>query len=264
MRGYKPERTLFMTKEEIRIKELLITSFGLCCWGCEVEIGDGKLLILDHIVPENEGGADTIENRALLCNSCNSKKSDRYTISELRSMNKVKNHRVGLKRAMAFIREKRQEDILAKHNQLALNLPLTTIPAPSAAELEKATPEFDNIVTGMKQTRQLLWIRGHTELAEALGEVVLIRGYCFGGPCEFHLHMNREASEQFNYILKIPSESRYALLEALCDSYSANVKGSWYSVYLDTRPLAGIVSSVTPLCPRALQGEYHDWQSPSE
>ena len=251
-----------MTNEERRIKDILIGRFGLSCWGCDVDIGDEKMLILDHIIPKNDGGADTIENRALLCNHCNSQKGDRCTISNLRQINKVREHSVGLKAAMEFIREKRKGEILAEYHQLPLTMPATVKYEQQAVATETLTPGFDDFVLGMRQTRQLLWIRGHKEMAEALGGVVLIRGYCFGGPVEFHIHVNRDAAEQFNFIVGANQESCGALLQALCQSYTARPTRSSYYVFLDARPLE-IASSVTPFSPM-MEGEYHVWQYPSD
>ena len=46
------------------------------CKGCNIHFNFQNLTI-DHIVPQSQGGGDSLENLQLLCNSCNSIKGDR-------------------------------------------------------------------------------------------------------------------------------------------------------------------------------------------
>ena len=70
------------------IKELLINRYGVKCWGCNFKPPDARYLHLDHITPKSEGGSNDIDNRALLCQPCNAKKSNRMTLTMLRQSNK--------------------------------------------------------------------------------------------------------------------------------------------------------------------------------
>jgi 5-methylcytosine-specific restriction endonuclease McrA len=52
-----------------RLREL-IPRFGRICWYCGVDLSY-RLLNIDHIVPEKQGGDDDLLNLALTCKSCN-------------------------------------------------------------------------------------------------------------------------------------------------------------------------------------------------
>ena len=49
---------------------------------------DPRYLQLDHNTPRSDGGINHISNRVLLCGPCNQAKSNIYTLSGLRRMNK--------------------------------------------------------------------------------------------------------------------------------------------------------------------------------
>ena len=49
---------------------------------------DDRYLHLDHINPKSAGGLNTIDNRSILCQPCNSTKSDTMTLVGLRKQNK--------------------------------------------------------------------------------------------------------------------------------------------------------------------------------
>ena len=162
-----------MTNKENDVKQQLIQAFGCTCWGCSDPVGNLKNLVLDHIIPKNDGGADTIDNRALLCNHCNQRKGSRLTLSGLRENNGVKNHAVDLKGAMQWTREQAATALIVGQ------LPLPTsyreeLPSHTAASTNAAPsmPNFgDNDAWGLEQVRCLLWVRGFHEVAMALGRV---------------------------------------------------------------------------------------------
>ena len=58
------------------------------CQGCYREFDDDRYLQLDHNTPRSDGGINHISNRILLCGPCNLAKSNRYTLSGLRMVNK--------------------------------------------------------------------------------------------------------------------------------------------------------------------------------
>lgn len=68
--------------------QILVDRFGLKCWGCNFVPPDKRYLHLDHIVPKSDGGTNDIDNRALLCQPCNSKKSNTMSLTSLRRQNK--------------------------------------------------------------------------------------------------------------------------------------------------------------------------------
>lgn len=47
------------------------------CAGCGLHVEAFKLLTVDHVTPQADGGGDEIENLQLLCGHCNSSKNDR-------------------------------------------------------------------------------------------------------------------------------------------------------------------------------------------
>lgn len=75
------------SREEI--KDKLINQFGMECWGCGFQPpnNDHRYLHLDHINPKSSGGSNTIENRSILCQPCNSDKSNTMTLEGLRRKN---------------------------------------------------------------------------------------------------------------------------------------------------------------------------------
>lgn len=68
--------------------EVLVNQFGLKCWGCNFIPPDKRYLHLDHIIPKTDGGTNHIDNRALLCQPCNTKKSNTMSLTALRRENK--------------------------------------------------------------------------------------------------------------------------------------------------------------------------------
>ena len=77
-----------MSREEIR--GLLLTRQGIKCQGCDRTFDDERYLELDHNTPRSDGGLNHISNRILLCSPCNRAKSNQYTLSGLRRINKKK------------------------------------------------------------------------------------------------------------------------------------------------------------------------------
>ncbi len=89
--------------------QFLVHQFGLKCWGCSFEPPDKRYLHLDHIVPKSDGGTNDIDNRALLCQPCNSKKSNTMSLTSLRRQNKKEGYiqqgeAIDLRAALAWTR----------------------------------------------------------------------------------------------------------------------------------------------------------------
>ncbi len=75
-----------------QMKEYLVETFGLQCWGCNFHTPDDRYLQLDHVDPKADGGSNHLDNRALLCQPCNGAKSNRITMSQLRRENIKSSH----------------------------------------------------------------------------------------------------------------------------------------------------------------------------
>ena len=89
--------------------QFLVDQFGLKCWGCNFVPPDKRYLHLDHIVPKSDGGTNDIDNRALLCQPCNSKKSNTMSLTSLRRQNKKEGYiqpgeAIDLQTALAWTR----------------------------------------------------------------------------------------------------------------------------------------------------------------
>ena len=83
---YAAEPENFLTHKEM--KEILAEQFGVQCWGCNYIPPDERYLHLDHIIPKGEGGTNDINNRSLLCQPCNSMKSNTMSLTALRRKNR--------------------------------------------------------------------------------------------------------------------------------------------------------------------------------
>ena len=57
------------------------------CAGCGRKL-EVEFMELDHIQPKGENGPNHIINRILLCRPCNGRKSDQFTMAELRRQNR--------------------------------------------------------------------------------------------------------------------------------------------------------------------------------
>ena len=68
--------------------EHLLAQHGCRCQGCDRMFDDPRYLELDHNTPRSDGGLNHISNRVLLCGPCNRVKSNTYTLSGLRRVNK--------------------------------------------------------------------------------------------------------------------------------------------------------------------------------
>ncbi len=68
--------------------EYLLSQRGAKCQGCDRMFDDPRYLELDHNTPRSDGGLNHISNRILLCSPCNRAKSNQYTLSGLRRLNK--------------------------------------------------------------------------------------------------------------------------------------------------------------------------------
>ena len=78
-----------MTRAEM--VEYLLKQRGMKCQGCDREFDDPRYLELDHNTPRSDGGLNHITNRVLLCSPCNRAKSNTYTLSGLRRLNRRNN-----------------------------------------------------------------------------------------------------------------------------------------------------------------------------
>ncbi|MBF2754029.1 MAG: HNH endonuclease [Gammaproteobacteria bacterium AqS3] len=70
------------------IKDFLLKNNGCKCQGCDRNFDDHRYLEIDHNTPRADGGINHVSNRVLLCGPCNRLKSNTYTLSGLRKMNK--------------------------------------------------------------------------------------------------------------------------------------------------------------------------------
>ena len=68
--------------------DYLLEQNGMKCQGCDRVFDDPRYLELDHNTPRADGGINHISNRVLLCSPCNRAKSNTYTLSGLRRLNK--------------------------------------------------------------------------------------------------------------------------------------------------------------------------------
>ncbi len=105
---------------------LLTDQFGIQCWGCNFIPPDKRYLHLDHIIPKTDGGTNDIDNRALLCQPCNTKKSNKMSLNALRRQNKQEgytqpNPPIDLKAALKWTREHLIQTIRSTTHQLNLN-----------------------------------------------------------------------------------------------------------------------------------------------
>ena len=67
----------------------LLAQRGQRCQGCDRVFDDARYLELDHNTPRSDGGLNHITNRVLLCGPCNRSKSNTYTLSGLRRLNRA-------------------------------------------------------------------------------------------------------------------------------------------------------------------------------
>ena len=74
------------------MKDYLLKTFGLHCWGCGFTAPDERYLELDHVDPKADGGSNHLDNRALLCKPCNGAKSNNLTMGALRRQNTKDGH----------------------------------------------------------------------------------------------------------------------------------------------------------------------------
>ena len=77
-----------MRMSRAEMYEYLLAQYGPKCQGCDRMFDDPRYLQLDHNTPRSDGGLNHITNRVLLCGPCNQAKSNIYTLSGLRRLNK--------------------------------------------------------------------------------------------------------------------------------------------------------------------------------
>lgn len=75
-----------------KMYEYLLTQHGPRCQGCDRTFDDHRYLELDHNTPRADGGINHVSNRILLCGPCNRLKSNTYTLSGLRRVNKKRGY----------------------------------------------------------------------------------------------------------------------------------------------------------------------------
>ena len=83
------EKSLLTHRE---MKDYLLETFGMQCWGCGFTAPDERYLELDHVDPKADGGSNHLDNRALLCKPCNGTKSNNLTMGALRRQNTKDGH----------------------------------------------------------------------------------------------------------------------------------------------------------------------------
>ena len=118
----EPENLL--THAEMR--EILVEKFGLKCWGCNYIPPDKRYLHLDHIIPKSDGGSNDIDNRALLCQPCNSMKSNTMSLTALRRQNAQEeythdNEPLNLQEALRWTREHMMELVRRSSHQYKID-----------------------------------------------------------------------------------------------------------------------------------------------
>ena len=70
------------------LKQQLLALTGLTCAGCDRVLPHPDYLDIDHKLPLSDGGDNGLDNACLLCQPCNRLKSNTYTLSGLRKVNK--------------------------------------------------------------------------------------------------------------------------------------------------------------------------------
>ena len=198
--------------DEKEIKTTLIEHFGVSCWGCTDTLTE-RQLVLDHIVPQVDGGSDEIYNRALICFPCNSKKGDRLTLSALRTVNKEKAHAVVLKGALRWTRE---------HFLKSLTQQLELFPTgdQTYSQSGSALPDYDgNGVRGLQELRWLLHIRGFEKIAMALQSVVSFKASSGGyNNLDTYIEMIVGDIQDYNFLKQgISEEESQRLWDAVCE-----------------------------------------------
>ena len=202
-------------------KKFLSEHFGSRCWGCIDESTVlPKHLEVDHIVPEADGGPDTIDNLALLCGDCNVKKGRELTIGGIRKKKGVKDdqHPVNLKVAMELTRRKAREEHL-----MSAQPPLPLEDSHDAAQVEPSLEETA-WVSGKSEIRELLRIRDHDDLANLLSSVTKMTYLecCDGWGSrynEVHIHIQMNFLKEYNTLLGLSEAEKNGIACAVGDIF---------------------------------------------
>ena len=208
-------------KQRESAKKILTEEFGNNCWGCIDESTVlPKHLEVDHIIPEADGGPDTIDNLALLCGNCNRKKGRGLTIGGLRRENGVKDdqHPVNLKFAMELTRRKAREEHLIS---IQPRLPLA-----DSREATPVEPQVDeatcDVIEHLDKIRELLHIRDRDNLANLLCWVTKITYYnAFDDWGNSYvivcIQTHKDWLEAYNYLLNLSGREKEAIGSAVRD-----------------------------------------------
>ena len=78
-----------LTRREMRDHLLQAQGYEgeVACAGCG-RVLEPEFMEIDHINPRSDGGANTVDNRILLCRPCNGRKSNGFTLTGLLRANK--------------------------------------------------------------------------------------------------------------------------------------------------------------------------------
>ena len=207
-------------KQREDAKKYLSDKFGNNCWGCMDEpIVQIKHLQIDHIIPEADGGPDTIDNLALLCGSCNNKKGSLLTISGLRKENQVKgDHPVDLKIAMEATRKKAREEHLMSIQP--------RLPMADSREATPVEPQVDeatcDVIEHLDIIREMLHLRDRDDLANLLCYVTKITydnafdewGNLYVIAC---IQTHKHWLEAYNYLLNLSGREKETIGAAVRD-----------------------------------------------
>ena len=219
-------------------KKFLSEHFGSICWGCIDESTVlPKHLEVDHIVPEADGGPDTIDNLALLCSDCNIKKGRDLTIGGLRKKKGLKDdqHPVNLKLAMEITRRKaREEHLMANQPPLPL---LDSHEKRNVVPSSEEPPRF----SGKSEIQELLRIRDRDDLAQLLVSVTkMTYSECFedwGQPYnEVQIFIQMNSLKEYNTLLGLSEAGKDDIACAVGDIFWGSGKPNIRVTFSLNRP----------------------------
>lgn len=83
----KHKMAYYRINKIMKLKERLFNKQNRICTGCDTPFLYARHLHLDHIKPKSKGGTNKTSNLQLLCASCNTIKSNKLDMDELRAYN---------------------------------------------------------------------------------------------------------------------------------------------------------------------------------